>query len=415
MASTRILTVCHVEDDWVVVPKLFPSKLLTRPPQRRELEWLLNELHETLQTLKSGLEDCYALLAPVDPGSTLVVSTPRNEIVKGHVTRVGTKIVKGVCCTPSSSGTSLFVPQLQSLGHGYQRLIRFLPIQTLTVRLRTLPGQTYTINASEPIQLAPLTTLHALLNHSIELLDLTLTHTTPPAPSSPSSSMMHPPPSPTSSTATFLAAQLRLLGQSLTEAASLLKGPQPLTASDATWVSKSCAPAHFVPPTARDLSVHWGVQDSCLVLWLRALEPAGAPVNLGMKFALAIGTARRLEHDEAEQVFVYTYPEGSEQPPPAGVSGGGTRPAIAAGKEGGVGGGGVGGGVGNDNGGSTQQGKKKEDYRSDEVQVYVREKVRVESADPSLLSLSAKLTALTNTLALARANLAAVMGEDFED
>lgn len=116
-----------------------------------------------------------------------------------------------------------------------------------------------------------------------------------------------------------------------------------------------------------------------------------------MKFALAIGTARRLEHDEADQAFVYTYPEGNK-----GV-GGASRPATAAGKQGG------------DAGGGRQQSKSGEDLRSDEVQVYVREKVRVESADPSLLSLSAKLMALTNTLALARGNLAAVMGEEFEE
>lgn len=48
------------------------------------------------------------------------------------------------------------------------------------------------------------------------------------------------------------------------------------------------------------------------------------------------------------------------------------------------------------------------------VDVFVREKVRVESADPSLLSLSAKLTALGHTLLLARRNLAAVMGEEVE-
>lgn len=46
--------------------------------------------------LKHGLEDCYALLAPIDPGSTLVMSTPRNEKIKGTITRVGTRIVKGV-------------------------------------------------------------------------------------------------------------------------------------------------------------------------------------------------------------------------------------------------------------------------------------------------------------------------------
>lgn len=88
------------DDDWVVVSTSPVHTKLTASTQRRELEWLLNELHETLQTLKSGLQDCYALLAPVDPGSTLVVSTPRNEIVKGHVTRVGTRIVKGVRTSP---------------------------------------------------------------------------------------------------------------------------------------------------------------------------------------------------------------------------------------------------------------------------------------------------------------------------
>lgn len=96
----------EADSGWILVPALPQGETrvpLTTSPQRRELEWLLNELHETLQSLKSGLEDCYALLAPVDPGSTLVVSTPRLETVKGHVTRVGTRIVKGVrILTPSS-------------------------------------------------------------------------------------------------------------------------------------------------------------------------------------------------------------------------------------------------------------------------------------------------------------------------
>lgn len=50
-----------------------------------------------------------------------------------------------------------------------------------------------------------------------------------------------------------------------------------------------------------------------------------------------------------------------------------------------------------------------------EVDVYVREKVRVGAADPSLLSLSSKLTALGYTLSVARRNLAAVMDEELED
>jgi hypothetical protein len=65
--------------------------------QAREISWLLDSLQETLVSLKAGLEECYALLAPIEPGSTLVLSSPRSEYIKGHVTRVGTRVVKGVC------------------------------------------------------------------------------------------------------------------------------------------------------------------------------------------------------------------------------------------------------------------------------------------------------------------------------
>jgi hypothetical protein len=53
-------------------------------------------------SLKAGLEECYALLAPIEPGSTLVLSSPRSECIKGHVTRIGTRVVKGVCSLPHS-------------------------------------------------------------------------------------------------------------------------------------------------------------------------------------------------------------------------------------------------------------------------------------------------------------------------
>ncbi len=64
--------------------------------QNNELAWITTESLEVCRDLKHGLEDCYALLAPIDPGSTLVMSTPRNEKVKGTITRVGTRLVKGV-------------------------------------------------------------------------------------------------------------------------------------------------------------------------------------------------------------------------------------------------------------------------------------------------------------------------------
>jgi hypothetical protein len=65
--------------------------------QARELEWLLVQLRETLQSLKAGLEECAALLAPSENGSTLVLTSVRSESLKGLITRIGTRITKGVC------------------------------------------------------------------------------------------------------------------------------------------------------------------------------------------------------------------------------------------------------------------------------------------------------------------------------
>ncbi|KAJ9148187.1 hypothetical protein NKR19_g5958, partial [Coniochaeta hoffmannii] len=166
-------------------PPIAPEQLriAQETTQKRELDWLLAELRETLVNLKHGLEDCYALLAPIDPGSTLVLSTPRNEIVKGTITRVGTRIVKG----------------------------------TIHLRLRTLASQTLTLDPAHPIHLAPLTSLHTLLNHSLDLLSLTLTYCYPASnlPTGQTSSS-----SSSSSSPAFLSAQLRLLSQSLSESSS---------------------------------------------------------------------------------------------------------------------------------------------------------------------------------------------------
>ena len=89
----------------------------------------------------------------------------------------------------------------------------------------------------------------------------------------------------------------------------------------------------------------------------RVLESTAVQPNPMSRFALAIGAQRRLEHDEMDEVFL---------------------------------------------------------YRGDEVRV--REKVRVEgSADPSLLSLGAKLGALERTVAERRKGLEVLMGVGEED
>ncbi|KAF4822154.1 hypothetical protein CGCSCA5_v002844 [Colletotrichum siamense] len=316
------------------------TKMLIRiDPKKRELEWIVNETHTILSDIRHGLQDCYALLAPIDPGSTLVMSTQRNERVKGTVTRVGTRIVKGA----------------------------------VNLQLKTLPSQTIALDPSHPIHIAALETIHTHLTECIDLLSLTST----PKPSSNPSQ---------------LAAQLRILHASLTESSALLRGP-PLNASDPAWQSDSCPPVHFAPPLGPNISVHFSLQESSLVLWLRALEPVDAPPSFGTKLGLALGTVRRLEHDEMDRPFRFAY---------SSVTDGGEKHKH--------------GGAHPRSGQSSVSGLGTPSSNGEPNEVYVREKVRVESLpDPNLMSLSAKLVALGHTLAGARRNLAAVMGEEVDE
>ncbi|KAK4082535.1 hypothetical protein Purlil1_11193 [Purpureocillium lilacinum] len=362
-------------------PPIPPAELPARvaKTRARELAWIAGETLDACRELKHGLEDCYALLAPVDPGSTLVMSTRHNEKVKGTLTRVGTRIVKG----------------------------------TLHLQLRTLPAQTISVDPSSPIHIPALDELHTHLTQSIDLLGVCLSRA-----ASPSSSSSSPPPSSSSPAidAPYLASTLALLADSLAASSALLKGPQQLAVPSASnsghgsgsapqpppdtsaWLTSSCPAHHFTPPcpSPHHLSVHLGLQESCVVLHLRALEPAGAPVHFGTKLGLAIGTVRRLEHDEMDTVFRYRpagdgsaeskHPSARHSPDPS------AHGSVGSGSAAGGGGGG------------------------DAVeQVYVREKVRIESADPSLISLYSKLGYLSHMLGQTRRNLAAVMGVDLDE
>ncbi|CAI0654906.1 unnamed protein product, partial [Colletotrichum noveboracense] len=162
---------------------------------------------------------------------------------------------------------------------------------------------------------------------------------------------------------------------------------------DLAWQSDSCPPIHFAPPLGPNISVHFSLQESSLVLWLRALEPVDAPPSFGTKLGLALGTVRRLEHDEMDRPFRFAY---------SSVTDGGEKHkhgrAHPTSRESSV----------NGLGTPSSSGEPNE--------VYVREKVRVESLpDPNLMSLSVKLVALGHTLAGARRNLAAVMGEEVDE
>jgi hypothetical protein len=229
----------------------------------------------------------------------------------------------------------------------------------LSVQLRTLPPQQLTLAPLEPIHIPPLDAVHTHLTQSIDLLGLLVGSTPAPSPDN-------------------IASALTALSECLSESASLLKGSVS-SEPDPAWQSASCPAHHFSPALPPTLSFFITVQESCIVLWLRSLEPAGAPVNFGMKLGLAIGTVRRLEHDEMDTVFRYN-PDGDGTCEPRR----GRAEARAGGR------------------------------RDREEDVFVREKVRIESADPSLISLYSKLGFLSHMLTQARHNLAAVMDVDLE-
>jgi hypothetical protein len=318
--------------------------------QERELKWIVDETLEVCQYLRHGLEDCYALLAPIDPGSTLVMSTPRNEKVKGTITRVGTRIVKGVKLSPPRA-------RPQAPPHDNALTSR----QSLHVQLRTMPSLALSLSQTSAVHIQALDTIHTLLTQSIDMLGLTL-HKDRAA------------------DVQSLASNLTVLSESLSECTKLLKGP-PLTSSDPGWRLASVPPEQFSPALGPNLSLHFSLQESCVVLWLRALEPVHAPVHFGTKLGLAIGTVRRLEHDEMDIVFKYN---------PLGSVDADCKRTVARHPTGGM---------------------SKPPLRPSRLEdVYVREKVRVESADPSLISLYSKLGHLNNVLDQARNNLTAVMG-----
>ncbi|KAK2629804.1 hypothetical protein QTJ16_000624 [Diplocarpon rosae] len=257
-----------------VWPYLPPAELKAEEEAStaRELSWLLDSLQETLVDVKSGLEECYALLAPIEPGSTLVMSSPRSENVKGHVTRVGDGVVRG----------------------------------TLSLRLKTLPPLNLSLEPTNPLPLPTLSHLRTLLNQSLDCIDITRwtgdRHSAP-----------------------FISAQLRLLHSIIGEALAILTPAPSLAIPDPgvgtviptishgkkggvgglDWSHTPTSPLHFLPPLPANLSLTLTPCSTSLLLMLRVLEPVAVASHLGSRFAHAIGAQRRLEHDEMEGVYMW--------------------------------------------------------------------------------------------------------------
>lgn len=315
----------------VVWPAIAPEDLVKEEEATltRELEWLLGSLQDTLRSLKEGLEECAELLAPKEPGSTLVLSSLRSENLKGFITRVGTRIVKG--------DVQLRLPSLPPpKGHSSYKL-----------SVSSLP-------TAGTIVLSQLTTTRTLINACLDVVDATQW-------------------TGDSKNANFISGQLRLLHDNIQEAKSALKG---WTENQKAWHEDPIDENAFNPPLPANVSLHISISEAAVLLFVRTLEVAypntgtNTPLSLSTpsggasysgfslreRLGAVLGGGQKAFHDEAHEVFTY---KGTE--------------------------------------------------------VRVREKVRVESQDPSLMAAMAKLGALERNVALSRRALGVVMGQEHEE
>lgn len=175
--------------------------------------------------------------------------------------------------------------------------------------------------------------------------------------------------------ASFISGQLKLLHDNLREAKACIKGivpgQNPQTIPGSEWWTDSVDSSTFQPDLPDNLSLHFTIQDANLVLTIRTLaplSPGGTPTtpsegaftlsgfNLRNKL-LGLGP-KPPNHDEMGEIYEW-------------------------------------------------QGRQ---------EVIVREKVRVETGDPSLMSVAAKLSALEHEVSRWRLNLRIIMGNsDDED
>lgn len=228
-----------------------------------------------------------------------------------------------------------------------------LPSQSLQIRLPTLPPPRSHPHPSYPITLSaplPLPQLSHLHTLLNNALDIIDISRWTGDPQNPS----------------FISGQLRLLADTLDEARQTLKGGAGVVGGN--WLDDGDGDSQgegkeqgvFEPPLPPNLSIHLSIADAALILHIRTLAPSPSSTDLpslsGLSLRSRLGLGPKLPtHDEVEQVLR---------------------------------------------------------WRGEDV--CVREKVRVESADPSLMAVMAKLSALGHAVGGWRLKVAVVVGEEVE-
>jgi hypothetical protein len=157
------------------------------------------------------------------------------------------------------------------------------------------------------------------------------------------------------SSAPFISSQLHLLHTLIHEARTTLKGPT-LEPPPPDWPSYTPDAESFSPELPPSLALTLTISEASLLLTTRILVPADEPPDLRSRFTTAFLGPQPPTHDEEGKVYVL--------------------------------------------------GERK---------VRVKEKIRVESADPCLIAVGAKLAALEHGVGIARSSLAIVMGVELED
>ncbi|KAF1365679.1 hypothetical protein EJ07DRAFT_160787 [Lizonia empirigonia] len=232
--------------------------------QQRELGWLLEQLTETLQALKAGLKECAALLAPSEKGLTLVLSSVRSESLKGLVTRVGTRIVKGnvklrIASLPPPRGA-----------------------QSFDVAISAAP--------TAPTLVVPqLTAMRTAINSCLNAIDVVSWGDV--------------------TNASFVAGQLQLLHNHMLKARHALTGYLDV---HLPWWTHPLNDQTFDPPLPPNLSFHMFIFDAALCLEVRTLEPkpnddtaSFTSFNFRDRLSSALGGTRTPLHDEADKVYKY--------------------------------------------------------------------------------------------------------------
>ncbi|RPA83061.1 hypothetical protein BJ508DRAFT_413727 [Ascobolus immersus RN42] len=303
---------------------------------QRELSWLVKNLPNTIESFRAGLLECLQLISPTEAGSTLALSSPRSEILKGTITRVGTRIEKS-------------------------NITLKLPSSSTPYKLTLLPP-TPDSPHTHPFVLSQLTDVQNHLTACLSLLP------PPPTTNPESQAPLQPWSDPIQTHETLL-----LLKSNLESAHANLVGGRgpgrgfPYEAVDARV---------FTPPLPENIVLDAWINQAAITVDIRNIE--------------------RLPHSAVSAQFPPSMPERTDTPPTGPETRFGFGGRLAAVLSGATGINVTGGGA--RRGSTSDGGEGAVKFRNERVRV--KERVCVDSQDPCLMAVMAKLMALGHNVGL---------------